>query len=136
MKARTRIVLAATAVALAGASALAAVGWFAKAEDRRAAVEMTGGGDPDRGLAAIDAYGCGSCHVIPGVRGAAEARVGPPLSGVGTRAYVGGVLPNTPDNLMAWLRDPPAVDPRTAMPNLRVTGPDARDIAAYLYTLR
>ena len=37
------------------------------------------GGDPERGERAIMAYGCGSCHVIPGVP-AAEGRVGPPLT--------------------------------------------------------
>jgi cytochrome c1 len=40
-----------------------------------------------------------------------------------------------PTDLMAWLIDPPAIDPRTAMPNMGVTQADARDIAAYLYTL-
>jgi cytochrome c1 len=37
--------------------------------------------------------------------------------------------------MMRWLRDPPGVDPMTAMPNLGLTEPEARDIAAYLYTL-
>jgi cytochrome c1 len=46
---------------------------------------------------------------------------------------VGGVLPNTPENLMKWIQNAPAVDPLTAMPNVGVTQMDARDIAAYLY---
>lgn len=50
--------------------------------------------------------------------------------------YIAGLLTNTPDNLMRWIRDPPGVDSLTAMPNVGVTEPDARDIAAYLYTLR
>jgi cytochrome c1 len=37
---------------------------------------------------------------------------------------------------MRWIRDPPGVDAKTAMPRLGVTEPDARDIAAYLYTLK
>ncbi|MDB5298230.1 MAG: cytochrome [Phycisphaerales bacterium] len=134
MRPKTLITGATAAVAVLAMSAWAAVGHAARAESRRAAAEMTGG-DPDRGLVAVEAYGCGSCHAIPGVRGAA-ARVGPSLDKVGTRAYVGGVLSDTPDHLVAWLRDPPAADPLTAMPNLHVTEPDARDIAAYLYTLR
>jgi cytochrome c1 len=51
------------------------------------------------------------------------------------RAYIGGVLPNTPHNLALWVRDPPAIDPRTAMPNMGISEVDANDIAAYLLTL-
>ncbi|HEX5831108.1 MAG TPA: c-type cytochrome [Gemmatimonadaceae bacterium] len=87
------------------------------------------------GAVAIRAYGCGSCHTIPGIPGA-DALVGPPLQGLVRRAYVGGVLPNTPDNLVRWIRHPRQVSPRTAMPELGVTDADARDIAAYLYSRR
>lgn len=93
------------------------------------------GGNPDRAPAAIQKYGCGSCHEIPGIAGA-RADVGPPLGGVGERAYVGGVLTNTPDNLVRWIMTPRAVSPRTAMPELGVTEGEARDIAAYLYSLK
>jgi cytochrome c1 len=37
--------------------------------------------------------------------------------------------------LIRWIQDPPSIDPKTAMPNVRVTEADARDIAAFLYTL-
>jgi cytochrome c len=104
-------------------------------ESEQAAAEMTGGGNPARGRAAIERYGCGTCHTIPGVRGA-DALVGPPLSQVASRAYVGGVLTNSPENMMRWIRDPRAVDSLTAMPTLGVTDQDARDIASYLYTLK
>jgi len=93
------------------------------------------GGDPARGMAAIGRYGCVACHAIPGVPDSGSD-VGPPLSRVGNRSYIGGVLPNTPDNLERWLRNPPAVDPRTAMPNMNISAEDAKDIAAYLYTLK
>ena len=92
-------------------------------------------GDPDTGRALIDAYGCGTCHTIPGVPNA-RAVVGPPLWGMADRAYIGGVLPNTADAMVEWLRDPPAVTPRTVMPDMNVTEEDARHIAAYLYRLR
>jgi cytochrome c len=104
-------------------------------EAERAAAEMTGGGSPARGRAAIERYGCATCHTIPGVRGA-DALVGPPLTQVASRAYVGGVLTNSPENMIRWIRDPRAVDPLTAMPTLGVTDQDARDIASYLYTLK
>lgn len=92
------------------------------------------GADAGRGRARIAEYGCVSCHAIPGVRGPG-ARVGPPLRHLASRAYLAGVLPNTPANLMHWLRHPTQVDPLSAMPDLGVTEQDARDMAAFLYTL-
>jgi cytochrome c len=88
-----------------------------------------------RGESAIYAHGCGSCHTIPGIRGA-DALVGPSLEHVAGRSYLGGVLPNTPENLVRWISDPPAVDPQTAMPNLHLSAADARDVVAYLNTLK
>ena len=93
------------------------------------------GGDPEHGQSVINYYGCASCHTIPGVHGA-NALVGPPLTQFGSRTYVAGMLQNTPDNLVKWIQDPPAINPKTAMPNLHVTPTDARDIATYLYTLQ
>jgi putative membrane protein len=91
------------------------------------------GGDPARGRVAIREYGCGTCHTIGGVPGAAGL-VGPPLTGLGSRAYVAGVLTNTPGNLARWIESPREVDSLTAMPDLGVSAASARDIAAYLYT--
>ena len=50
--------------------------------------------------------------------------------------YVAGVLPNTPDNIMRWIRNPKAVDEKTLMPALDVSDQDAVDIAAYLYSTK
>jgi cytochrome c len=91
-------------------------------------------GSPQRGRRLIQAYGCGSCHAIPGVVGA-DATVGPPLAGIAGRSYIAGVLTNEPDHMVRWLLDPPAVDSLTAMPNLGLSMRDAHDVAAYLYTL-
>jgi cytochrome c1 len=91
-------------------------------------------GDPDRGKQLISDYGCGSCHVVPGVPGAGGL-VGPPLTDFGRRSYIAGVLPNNAANLQHWIRDPQGVVPGNAMPDLGVSGVDARDIAAYLLTL-
>ena len=92
------------------------------------------GGDPERGAAAIAAYGCGGCHTIPGIRGA-DGTVGPPLTDYAMRGYVAGVQPNWPRHLVRWIVNPPAISPQTAMPALGVTEQEARDVAAYLYTL-
>ena len=93
------------------------------------------GGDASRGRQAILSYGCGSCHTIPGVPGA-DAAVGPPLSSFAYRHFIAGVLPNNADNLITWIRTPQAVVPGNAMPDMGVTATDARNIAAYLATLK
>ena len=93
------------------------------------------GGNPARGPQLLRSYGCGTCHTISGVIGA-NGLVGPPLTGVAQRSYIAGVLPNAPENMVRWIEDPKAVDSLTAMPNVGVAPADARDIAAYLYTLR
>jgi cytochrome c oxidase assembly factor CtaG/cytochrome c2 len=99
-----------------------------------AAAALTGG-DPERGKETFRKYGCVSCHTIPGVPGA-DALVGPPLTQMGARAYIAGRLPNTPDNMLQWLQHPQQVVPGNVMPDMSVGDQDARDMAAYLYTLR
>jgi cytochrome c2 len=91
-------------------------------------------GDAQRGAALIGQLGCGACHMIPGVNGA-EGLVGPPLDQMGKRVYIAGVLRNTADNMITWLRDPQSIVPNNAMPNMGIDQEQARDIAAYLYTL-
>jgi cytochrome c len=91
------------------------------------------GGDPNAGKVAIGHYGCGSCHTIPGVVGA-RGEVGPDLAGLRLRMYIAGELPNNPDNLIRWIRNPLAVRQTVDMPNLGVTDSDARNIAAFLYS--
>jgi hypothetical protein len=86
------------------------------------------GGDPQRGRAVIAEAGCGACHVIPGVLGA-TSWVGPPLTEWSRRGYVGGPLPNTPANLVAWLRDPASISPGSAMPDVPAGMPLAPDEA-------
>jgi mono/diheme cytochrome c family protein len=94
-----------------------------------------GAGDPDRGRHVILQYGCITCHEIPGAVGA-SVPVGPPLDGMGVRSFIAGVLQNTPVNMAQWLREPQRFLPDGAMPNLGVREQDARDMAAYLETLR
>jgi mono/diheme cytochrome c family protein len=93
------------------------------------------GGDPKRGKVALEQYACLTCHSIPGVVGE-HAPVGPPLDRVATREYLAGVMRNSPDNMVRWLRAPQEIHPRTTMPDLRVSERDARDMTAYLYTLK
>ncbi len=103
------------------------------AQPSRRAVSVAGG-DATRGKAAIRKYGCTACHVIPGIEGP-QAVVGPDLTGMAERTFIAGVTPNVPDAMIKWLRDPPSVDTLTAMPMLGLSDAEARDAAAYLYTL-
>jgi cytochrome c2 len=93
------------------------------------------GGDPERGRLLLRQFACGSCHAIPGVANA-SGKVGPPLERIAQRVYLGGVLPNTPQNMAAFIRAPHKADPRTAMPDMGVGEEHARDMVAYLYTLK
>ena len=122
---RVRVALLALLMAIGGATLACDV--------RPGPERVVAGGDPQRGVAALRAHGCGGCHVIPGL---AEARgkVGPSLAGLGTRTHIAGRLTNTPLNIVAWIRSPRSLDPGTFMPDLGVSDRHARDIAAYLYS--
>jgi mono/diheme cytochrome c family protein len=91
-------------------------------------------GNPEAGRRAVEAYLCVTCHKVPGIAGGNNT-VGPPLAGIATRQYIGGTLPNTPDNMLQWLRDPQKVKPGSAMPKLEIDEQDLRDMTAFLYTL-
>ncbi|HEX8851581.1 MAG TPA: c-type cytochrome [Gemmatimonadaceae bacterium] len=98
-------------------------------------LSMMVGGDAARGRTVIKKYGCNTCHTISGVRGA-DGLVGPPLNGIASRMYIGGVTTNTPQHMISWIENPKQFDSKTAMPNVGVTHRDAIDIASYLYTLK
>lgn len=114
--------------ALAFATALGACGESAR-------TEVVPAGDAERGRLLLRQYGCGSCHRIPGVA-AADGNIGPPLDRIGKRVYLAGVLPNSPANMVRWIRAPQAIKPQTMMPNLQVAEPHAIDMMAHLYRLR
>lgn len=118
------------------ALAAAPSGRAAMLEERnRAAMEAAGAeGDPARGRLLVEAYGCGSCHQIPGVANS-RGHVGPPLDGFGLRHYVAGAVLNNPRNLAQWLYDPASIEPGTAMPPVGATVQESIDMAAYLLTL-
>ena len=99
------------------------------------AYTVSTGGSPQRGRQVIEQFNCGVCHTIPGVRGA-QGLVAPPLFWFSRRTYIAGEMPNTPDNLIQWVRSPQSIEPKTAMPTLGLSDQQARDVAAYLYTLR
>lgn len=103
--------------------------------DAAPAVPASAPVDVERGRMALHQHACVACHTIPGVVGSAT-RVGPPLEDVGSRQLIAGTLPNTPENMARWLLHTQEVKPGTAMPQLEVGERDARDMAAYLATLK
>ena len=92
-------------------------------------------GSPAHGAALIAEKGCGACHQIPGIAGA-NGLVGPPLTLMGRRIFVAGLLRNTPQNLAAWVLEPQRFVPGNAMPSTGLTESEALDVAAYLETIR
>lgn len=118
------------ALALAAAPMLGACG-----QEQASVSALAVPGDPQHGRALIESFGCGSCHTIPGVNNA-DSLVGPPLISWRRRIYIAGLLRNTPDNLAYWIAHPQQVVPGNAMPDMGITHKQARDIAAYLYTIR
>lgn len=129
-KSRWLGVLAAVS-AIAAATTAGAV-WMSKQQTGRIARAVSGG-EPGRAPELIRRYGCGGCHTIPGIPGA-DGQVGPPLSDIIHRVYIGGVASNSPDQLVQWLVAPQEMSPHSAMPATGITEEEAKDVAAYLYS--
>jgi cytochrome c oxidase subunit 2 len=86
--------------------------------------------DAIAGAGLFQQYVCQACH-------AAGVAVGPDLDHLASRRMLAaGVLPNTPANLVRWLRDPQALKPGSLMPDFHLTDADARKLVAYLETLQ
>lgn len=113
---------------------IAALSLVGACADKTAPPRPIVGADPSRGVAIMQEVGCGACHAIPGVDWP-RGTVGGPLKGFAARPLVAGRFPNQPDTLVIWLRDAPSLSPATGMPAMPITDAQARDVAAYLYTL-
>jgi mono/diheme cytochrome c family protein len=117
---------------------LATMSWLAtqrwsEANERDAAARAMTSGDPQQGATLMTRYGCAGCHTIPGVPGA-DGQVGGPLTQMRKRVFIAGVMPNTASNLIGWIMEPQAHDPRSAMPVTGISSAEARDVAAWLYS--
>lgn len=125
------------------AIAALALGLFASCSAEKPAGQATparvaapaAAGDAAAGKKLIDQYACLSCHKIPGFEGP-QGSMGPSLEAFATRKAIAGGIPNEPQTVAAYLQNPQAVDPQNRMPPLGITEPEARDITAYLLTLK
>jgi len=81
------------------------------------------------------AGGCISCHTIRGTPAAGV--LGPDLTHVGSRSTIGaGVLRNTPTNMASWVKEPHKVKKGNLMLDMGLSDEQARDVAAYLGSLK
>lgn len=79
-------------------------------------------------------HACVGCHTV---RGVSAGVLGPDLTTFGSRTTLAaGLLPNTPENVAAWVKDPGAIKTGAKMPNLGLSDAEASAVAAYLTGLR
>jgi cytochrome c len=93
-------------------------------------------GDSSRGPQLAAQYGCNVCHAIPGVDGP-QGSLGPSLQGLASRPAISmGAVQNTPANLVRFIQNPAALNPQSSMPPMAIPESDAKDLVAYLLTLK
>jgi cytochrome c1 len=99
-----------------------------------------------QGVQVILQRGCGGCHTIPLIPGAAGT-IGPNLGPHDTvpplsqrpmiATFPNGTVPNASiDDLAKWIQNPQALKPGTAMPTLGLSQDEATAAAAFLYTIQ
>ncbi len=106
--------------------------------DRWVQAQLAAPGEPTDlaadGKALYTTRACVGCHTI---RDVSAGVLGPDLTHFGSRTTLAaGLLPNGPQTVAAWLKDPQAVKPGAKMPNLGLTDDEARALAAYLLSLK
>src|SRR5712692_7120444 len=100
----------------------------------RRAPSVTPPGVAEAGRTAFLGSGCVACHTI---RGLSTGIVGPDLTHLGSRrTLAAGLYANTPENLTAWITDPPAMKPGARMPKLSLSGDQVASLVAYLGSLQ
>ena len=74
---------------------------------------------------------CINCHAIQGTE--AQATTAPDLTHFASRkTFAGALFQNTPENLSAWLRDPPGVKPGAKMPDYGLSEDQIAALIAFL----
>jgi cytochrome c oxidase subunit 2 len=88
-----------------------------------------------KGAQAFITSACIGCHRIGGTP--AQGVIGPDLTYFGRRHTIAaGMMPNTPQNLAKWLKNPPAVKPGSLMPNLNLNDETVQALVAYLESMK
>jgi cytochrome c oxidase subunit 2 len=106
--------------------------WLADME-RPAAAPASG--EQREGQQLFMSKGCGGCHRLAGT--SAEGTVGPDLTHLATRSTLAALtIPDTPSELAAWIENPQAIKPGNHMPDLGLSGAQAKKVAAFLGEMR
>jgi cytochrome c oxidase subunit 2 len=78
---------------------------------------------------------CMNCHAVQGTP--ANGHFGPDLTHFGGRDTLGsGAVPNTPENLKAWIRNPADLKPGALMPAMQLDETQLNEVTAYLASLK
>jgi len=79
---------------------------------------------------------CAGCHTVKGTT--AQGKRGPELSDFGSRHTIAAAtIPNTPEQLTEWLRDPASIKPGVLMPpSPQISDDEIKALVAYLEGLR
>jgi mono/diheme cytochrome c family protein len=91
------------------------------------------GGDARNGKQVFESVGCQACHVAGDFSTVRDARgtsydIAPELTRVGSKV--------NPDWMFDWIKNPRHYNPETRMPNLRLTDSEAKDVVAFLMTMK
>ncbi len=88
-----------------------------------------------RGSELFRSMTCVNCHRVNGTE--AKSQDAPDLTHFASRRTFGSViLPNTPENLARWLKNPQAVKPAILMPDFKLTDAQVDGLTAYLESLQ
>ncbi|HEX4165925.1 MAG TPA: cytochrome c oxidase subunit II [Bryobacteraceae bacterium] len=78
---------------------------------------------------------CVNCHAVSGT--SAAGTFGPDLSHLMSRdTLAAGVIPNSVENVRAWIKDPEAIKPGSLMPNMQLTSAELDEVVSYLSSLK
>jgi cytochrome c oxidase subunit 2 len=78
---------------------------------------------------------CINCHTVSGTP--AAGTFGPDLSHLMSRTTLAsGRIPNTAENLRAWVKDPQAIKPGNLMPNMQLNSRELDEVITYLASLK
>ena len=87
------------------------------------------------GQLVFEQQACINCHTVAGT--VANGRYGPDLTHLMSReTLAAGAMPNTAENLKAWIDDPNTFKPGCLMPAMHLTDRQNAQITAYLLTLK
>jgi cytochrome c oxidase subunit 2 len=116
--------------------------WIAEQQKMQSGLEGEAPGSDGRenidargGQLVFERQACINCHAVAGT--VANGRFGPDLTHLMSReTLAAGAIPNTPENLMAWITDPSQFKPGSLMPAMHLTDRQNAQITAYLLTLK